>query len=869
MTAMNKRNPRQLACGLLLSLPLAASFAQDKGNDSLDSILGADASNSSSTAAAPAVGTPPEKAAPAATAAEATPAAPAAAPEAPAASAAATPSAAVPVQQADTAADSGASTSVKSPVRNRLVEEIVVTAQKREESIQDVPIAITAFSADKLDALGIQSAQDLDRITPGLTITNAAGFNVAFLRGIGTDAFLPGADTSVPFYVDGVPLLGAQGSSDTLGRVTRVEVLKGPQGTLFGRNATGGAINIITPDPTDELAGDVDVEIGNYAQRKAMLYANVPIAKGLAASLSGFASDQRNFYTNIAGPIIPIYTLGGRAKVRWDVVDSLRLTLAGSYQAASNNAGLTFENTRVAPILCPAGICILPQDPRADRVVSLDSEPGAKINSYLFSSTIDWKPGWVDFKFIGSTQRLSAPFVQADFDKSALPIINITSLRQVSPQVTGELQILSNDSTLFSSHFKWVAGLFYLKSSGGFDPIAFDVAPNALEALHLPGASFLESTLNGLLTPLGLPPLASGVRILNSGVLTSRSYSAYFQGTYKILDSLDFTLGGRVQHEDRALIDSNTSLATANGAIVLLSEQPPGVKANQFSPRVSLEWHPFDSGGQVYASWSRAYKSPTFNTVNLLGGLPNVLSGGPNQIKPLQAERVATAEVGLKTDLFDGSLRLDAAAFYTRQHELLTGFVALESGGVVSYENAPAARIRGLELDFVWTPLPELDPGLAINGAGSYLDGRYTDYPHGKGFDTTTGLAFGNDGTEVLPARDFKGNRIVRTPNFTGNLGVNQSIPVGNGRFEVGVDTNYSSGFFFLPQDSSLYARNPYDIVNARLSYFYEPGKLELTAYVQNLANIAYNEVVFVDDFGRNQVLNDPRTFGGRLKWSF
>ncbi|MDB5975305.1 MAG: outer rane receptor protein [Nevskia sp.] len=861
---MNKHKRRQITCGLLLSLPLAASFAQDKGGDSLDSILGSDSSSSSASvpvAAAPA--TPGAAGAPTAEAA------PTATPEAPATATAGEPSTAVPVQSADTPAGSGSEPAARSPARNRLVEEIVVTAQKREESIQDVPIAITAFSADKLDALGIQSAQDLDRITPGLTITNAAGFNVAFLRGIGTDAFLPGADTSVPFYVDGVPLLGAQGSSDTLGRVTRVEVLKGPQGTLFGRNATGGAINIITPDPSDELSGDVDVEIGNYAQRKAMLYANVPIAKGLAASISGFASDQRNFYTNTAGPIIPIYSFGGRAKVRWDILDSLRFTVAGAYQAASNNAGLTFENTRVAPILCPLGVCILPQDPKADRVVSLDSEPGAKINSYLFSGTFDWRPGWVDVKLIGSTQRLSAPFVQADFDKSALPIVNITSIRQVSPQVTAELQVLSNDNTLFSSHFKWVAGLFYLKSSGGFDPIAFDLLPNALEALHLPGATFLENTINGLLTPLGLPPLASRVRLLNYGVLDSRSYSAYFQGTYKLLDSLDLTLGGRVQHEDRALVDSKTSLATANGAIPLLTEQPPGVKANQFSPRVALQWHPFDNGTQIYASWSRAYKSPTFNTVNLLGGLINVLHGEPNQIKPLKAERVSTAEVGVKTDLFDGSLRIDAAAFYTRQHDLLTGFVALESGGVVSYENAPAARIRGLELDFVWSPLPELDPGLAITGAGSYLDGRYTDYPNGRGFDTTTGLAFGNDGIEVLPPRDFKGNRIVRTPNFTGNLGVNQSIPVGNGRFEVGADTNYSSGFFFLPQSSSLYARNPYDIVNARLSYFYEPARLELTAFVQNVANISYNEVVFVDDFGRNQVLNAPRTFGGRVKWSF
>lgn len=757
----------------------------------------------------------------------------------------------------------------------------MVTAQKREENIQDVPIAITAFSASKLDALGINTIEDLPNITPGLTITNAAGFNVAYLRGIGTDAFLPGADNSVPFYIDGIPLVGGQGSIDTLGRVTRVEILKGPQGTLFGRNATGGAINIITPDPTDNFSADVGLEYGNYAQRKATLFVNVPIVPELAASVSAYAMDQNNYYSNTAGPIIPIYSFGGRAKLRWSIFDNLKLTLSGSYGGASNNDGLTFENTRVAPILCPSGVCILPQDPKADRVVSFDSLAGAKINSYLGSATLDWKAPLLDLKLIGSTQRFSAPFVQADFDKSALPIVNIRAIREVVPQVTAELQLLSNENTPFGDRFKWVAGLFYLKSSGGFDPIAFILLPDFLTtignsalvnpALAGNGLGFLANTLNTALGSLGLPPLADGVTLYNYGVLHTRSYSAYFQGTYKILDSLDFTLGIRLQHELRSLLNSKTTVPTPSGEVVLFSTQPPGLKANQASPRVAIEWHPFpDSDNQIYASWARAYKSPTYNTVNLLGGLPNVLTGGPPEIKPVRAERVYTAELGTKLNLFDGVLHVDAAGFYTRQHDLLTGFVALESGGVVTYQNAPAARILGAEMDFVWTPLPEWDPGLALTGAATYLDGRYTDYPNGKGFDTTTGLAFGNDGTEPLPARDFKHNRIVRTPNFTGNLGINQSISVGaNGRLELAADTNYSSGFFFLPQDSGLYARNPYNIVNARVSYFFEHPKVEITGFVQNIGNVSYNEVVFVDDFGRNQVLNAPRAFGVRLKWSF
>lgn len=134
-------------------------------------------------------------------------------------------------------------------VRNRMVEEVIVTANKREENVQDIPQSVTAFSNDKLEAVGVQTVQDLPSITPGLTITNQAGYNQAFLRGVGTDAFLPGADASVPFYLDGIPLLGTQGSSDSLGKIQRVEVLKGPQGTLFGTNAIGGAINIITPEP--------------------------------------------------------------------------------------------------------------------------------------------------------------------------------------------------------------------------------------------------------------------------------------------------------------------------------------------------------------------------------------------------------------------------------------------------------------------------------------------------------------------------------------------------------------------------------------------------------------------------------------------
>ncbi len=748
---------------------------------------------------------------------------------------------------------------------SRLVEEIIVTAQKREENLQEVPIAIMAFSPAKLDAFGIQSAQDLERITPGLTVTNAAGFNVAYLRGVGTDAFLPGADPSVPFYVDGVALLGAQGTSDTLGRVERVEVLKGPQGTLFGRNATGGAISIVTPEPSGEFFGDLKVEFAQYNARNIQGFVNVPFGERFAASLSLFSSERDNYYINEVGPLLDSYSRGGRAKLRWDVSEDLSLTLAGSYMEGSNNAGLVFEMTRPARLVG----AVLPRDPQADRRVRLDSLSGATNESTLFSLVGEWRAPWLDFKLILSDQNLEAPISGADFDKGPLPIVNIVSVKQLSKQRTAELQLLSNDDTSFSDRLQWVAGLYYLESSGGFDPIAFDVLPDFLNTLPIPAGGVLSNTLNNLLGLLNLPSLGNGVRLTTYGVLVSESLSAYAQGTWNFTETLDLTLGLRYQMEERNLLGSRTSLPQPNGNEIVLipivgnSIDLPQLEARQLSPRVALQWRPFDPSTQIYTSWSRAFKSPTYNTVNLLGELL-----GP--IEPVKEEQVDSYELGVKTDLFDNSLRLNAAAFYTRQKDLLTGFVAVLSGGVVSYDNAGNAEILGAEADFLWSPMPERNPGLVITGAVSWLDTEYTSYPDGRGYDEATGLAFGPGLLPLLPARDLTGNRIVRTPEWTYTAGVNQRIEIGSGSaLEFGADVYYNSGFYFLPQNSELYKRDAYHLFNARISYFYEPWNLQLTAYGQNITDTVYNEVVFVDDFGLNQVLNDPRVFGLRVNWTF
>ncbi|USA42660.1 TonB-dependent receptor [Spongiibacter taiwanensis] len=739
---------------------------------------------------------------------------------------------------------------------NRMLEEVVVTAQKREENLQEVPISISAFSPAKLDAFGIDDIQDLERITPGLTITNSAGYSLAYLRGVGTDAFLPGADSSVPFYIDGVALIGSQGSQDTLGRVERVEVLKGPQGTLFGRNATGGAVNIITPNPSDEFTGDIKVELAEYDEQNVTAYINVPIVDGVAMSVAAYDTQRDNYIKNTAGPVIDIYSKGWRAKLRWDITDRLAIMLSASNAETSNNAAIAFENTLPAPRV--GGVALTPADPKADRTIQNDALSGAQNEHELYSATLTWNTDWVDYKLIVSDQTLTAPFIQADFDASALPLVNFFSVSQVAEQQTAELQILSNDGTPWSDKLEWVAGLYYIEGFGGFDPLGLDVAAGLLsgdDAL-IPIGDLLADVGE----VIGLPANPANIRILTGGLLDSQSFSTYFQGTYALATNLDLTLGLRYQEETRVLRKSRMGIEAADGSEFILREDDvPDLTAYQWSPRIALSWFPGGGDTQIYTSIARAYKSPTYNTVNLT-----------ETPSPVQEETVTSAELGLKTTLFDGGLTLNTAVFHTKQEDLLTGIVAVTSGGIVSYDNAGEAEISGWEMDFLAVPMPKWNPGLVVTGAVTYLDTEYTDYPDGRGFDDDTGLAFGDGSTNLLPPRDFSGNRIVRTPELTYTIGVNQTIDLGADHgVEVGADAYYNDGFFFLPQNSDLYARESYTLVNARVSYFYYPWDLQITAFGENITDVVYNEAVFVADLGRNQILNAPPVYGLRLNWTY
>ena len=758
---------------------------------------------------------------------------------------------------------------------NRVMEEIVVTATKREENIQEVPIAISAFSGEKLDALGVQSAEQLPKITPGLTFTNSAAYTQVYLRGVGNNAFLPSADPDVPFYLDGVALIPGHGISTTLGRVSRVEVLKGPQGTLFGRNSTGGAISIITPDPKPDLEGDIKTEIGNLGELNALVFLNVPIIDGLAATISGYSESHDPYLKDTVAPTLATYSRGGRLKVLWHATEDLSFNLSAMYGEESSNIGTAGENTRVAPEFA----AILPQQSLSYRI-NENVIPGSVNYSQLYSAGVDWRLPWTELKLILSDQKQRNPYEAYDYDATPVPLLSFNSFNEFFNQGTAEFQILSTHGTPLSKYFSWVGGAYYLEANGGFPSLNLQIAQGARAAgvlSALPALDGLLNGINGLLSGLGQPPIAGvtgPITAVSGGLISARSFSGYFQGTIHVQDIFDLgqqinvVLGARLDHESRGLGDNrlgvDNPLTTAMNEITLLPFHVPKATALQVPLKLELQWFPVDET-QIYAAFSRGFTAPTYSTVNFFSNPPKV-----------NPEKVDSYEVGLKTQMFEKALTFNAAAFQIYEHQILTGFAGLTSGGVVEFDNAPAGRIRGLEADFTLVPLRALDPGLVVLGSASYLHAKYTNYPNGRGYDPNTGLAFGPPSAifgvpvTVVPARNFSGHDIDRTPHFSYNVGINQSIELNdNSRVELNVATNYSDGYFNDPQNAPQYAISSFQLLDASGSYFYQPWGVEITAWGKNLTKTLYAANTFLLDTGRQQSPNDPRTFGLRFKYTF
>lgn len=759
----------------------------------------------------------------------------------------------VSVSNGADASDQKASTKRQSGV----VEEIIVTANKRAENIQNVPISIQAFSGSQLEATGVRNISDLAMKTPGMSFDTVAGYAVIYIRGIGTDAFVPSNDLSVAPYIDGVYFPASFGLARDLVDVKRVEILKGPQGTLFGRNATGGAINIVTEDPPDSFEIKGRTVFGNFNEIDNKITIGGKILSTLSATGSLIYNMRNDYYKSTvpSQELQGFRDVGFNGKIEWRPSDFVGFTLTG-FDIKTEGAGtLAFASIKPSPLGTLLGVHNSPDYKTDDNTYNY----GRDINQVV-ALTVDVHPGPLDVKSITSYQSLTQAS-NTDFDGSSTNLVAFGSPDPHHPELFSrvfaqELQLLSNDDTAFSQYLKWVAGLYYLRSTVGYDPVDFEVAGlvNGIGGLasgtlpipiNVPIVTTILDQLTSQFGPIVNPLVTAEATV--SGLLDTRAYSAYAQGVFTPVEWVDITLGGRVQRERRRVYDAtvgvDASIAGKDESFPLLSFAPDELQQTTYSPKLSIDTKPFEDT-MLYASFQRAFKSGSFNIINL--------TEAPSKILP---ETVTTIEAGIKTELLERSVQLDASIFRNKTKDLQSQFLSLISGGVVQYQNAQLATSEGVDFTAKWV----VDRSFHFDGGATYLKSRYNQFDNAQGFDPTTGI--------LSSKNNYSGNKIVRNPPFSATAGFEYLVDTSSGTLTAGSDYYYNSGYFFDAEN--LLHQSHYYLVNAHLSYTYEPWKTMVSLYGNNLNRAKYYIFELQDDFGVVGRLASPTVYGVRLNWTF
>ncbi|WDI31838.1 TonB-dependent receptor [Hyphococcus flavus] len=479
-------------------------------------------------------------------------------------------------------------------------DRIVVTAQKKEQDLQDVALSVQAFSGEDLDNQGVQNVQDLQLRTPGFTMGSNVVFGQPYIRGIGNGTLTIGSDSSVAVHLDGVYLTRPMSAYQEFFDVERVEVLKGPQGTLYGRNATGGVLNIISAKPTDEFEASARFTYGNYNQLRGDATVSGPLAEGVAMRLTGFRAKRDGFTENaFDGSDLDDQDIWGvRGQLLLEPADNFSVLVAGDISREDSTRGQGFRVTE--PGGGSAGATFF-DDPF---IVSKDYPARTYTKAYGVSATADLALDGVNIKSI-TAYRHSEFMLSLDLDASDNAHSFVDPENEDSDTITQELQIYGG-----GDGFDWLIGGFYLNE----------------EASTLFDINILPST-----------------RVVPNGFTTVNAYAVFGQATLRLADQLGLTVGARWSGEDK---EARVRTAGATPSPFTTASED----WSAFTPRVALEYTPADNV-MLYASYTKGFKSGGFNATS-------------TAVPGFDPEKINSYEVGLRSTWGDGLVTANLTGFY-------------------------------------------------------------------------------------------------------------------------------------------------------------------------------------------------------------
>lgn len=689
---------------------------------------------------------------------------------------------ALPIQAAEAAEDSKGG-----------LEEIVVTAQRREERLQDVPIAVVALNSDALLAKGVSGTEALAAAVPGLTFTRIGASGTPFIRGVGSSAGDPSSEPSVATYIDGVYIASPNVNLFEFNAIEHLEVLKGPQGTLFGRNATGGVIQVRTKDPSFDPAADLSVGYANYATKSAAAYVTAGLSDDVAFNLAGSIRDQDDGYGDNQLLGVDTYVRDEqniRGKLLFKLSEDTQMILAGDYLKVDS----TGEDYKLPNGAIGRDGAVV-QRGRYDTENGLITKTDTKSRGGSLTVDHDW--GAVRIKSITAYRKATGANV-ADVDMVPGPYFDaVLDLDQ--DNWSQEFHLASSGD----SRVTWLLGAFYYDSTAGYTP-----------------ASLSGTDLGGIVLDI-------------YGKVRTRSASVFAQGTTEIAQGTNLTLGLRYTHEKQeytSKTDSSVGLLAPGDSVDQSFDDPTW--------RIAID-HKFTPDVLAYVSYNRGIKS-----------------GGYGPLSPLATaafdpEQLDAYEIGVKSELLEHRLRLNASAFWYDYKDIQ---VQIVQGSSTFTQNAASARIRGIDLELQ----AALGAHFTLSGNLAYTDGEYQDYENAGSY----GLGVGS-----LLTVDASGNDTVRTPDFSGSLTLDHRMPLSAGTL-VSALTVSQTGKFYWAADNQR-KEDAYTLMNASVRWLWSEEKYSVTVWGKNLTDEKYRSMLSESSYGDLTRQGDPRTYGLTLGVSF
>lgn len=706
------------------------------------------------------------------------------------------PAAAAAAEERQAAQDTQAQSA--QPAIAEVVEEILVTAQRRKENLQDVPITVTAVSAESLAAVGATNTADLVNLVPGMLVQTSAGYSMPHLRGVGITAIGAGIENSVATYVDGVYRGVSSSDAVALNNIAQVEVEKGPQGTLFGRNATGGLIQVTTLDPTEGFAASAHAGYGNYhtVQSDAYLSAGTDV---LAADLAVQLTHQGEGYgTNLAtGQDINRMDRNLAMRSKWILtpLDGTKLTLILDDEQSNNSLSALRNYQNYPNIYYPGGFASLPTLDVAD-----DAQPLRRTKEDGASLQLDQDLGPVSLVNTVA-YRKDVYTYDVDFDLGPKPY-SVNDTRQEDNQLTEELRLLSRAS----SSLTWMTGLYYYQAHNGFQP------------------------QNLLFSALAVNPLKPITHIVDQSVQTTNSVALFGQATQKLTAHTDLTLGLRYTGERRGLVGVQT--AYLRGVIPIpLANVDTNFRTNTPTWRLALDHH-FTDDVNGYVSYNRGFKSGGYNVT-------------APAIAPYAPEKLDAYETGLKTQFLERRITLNTAFFYySYQNIQVSRFV----NGSPQVYNGGKARLYGVDVDAT----VRVTQGLTLSAGFELEHDRFTDFPNADFFFSCA------HPYPTVCSLSANGKQLPQTPAASGTVNVDYRVAVMAGELHFNVNEAANSGYYYQPNNELK--QSAYGLLSGSVGW--GRSGYSITVWGKNLTNVIYATAVNPAPTAVSAAYAAPRTYG-------